>query len=268
MMFTQCPVLVRGGGDLATGIIHRLHQAGFPVGVVELGHPLTVRRLVAVSSAVYDGSATVEGLLARRVRDAEQWQATIEAGAIPVAVCDTIPGWIPTPLVVIDARLAKRNIDTGLDDAEFVVALGPGFNAGTDCDVVVETNRGSRLGRLIDNGPAQANTGTPGVVAGHGASRVLRAPRSGLIDWQVQIGDAVTEGALLGIVDEAEIRAPFEGVIRGLLHPNCRAESGLKVGDVDPRLDAPCDEISDKALAIGGAVVVAILRWMQARAQP
>ena len=268
MLFARFPILVRGGGDLATGVIHCLHQAGFPVGVVELAHPLTVRRRVALSSAVYEGTATVEGLRAQRVSDAEGWLATVGEGEVPVAVCDTIPAWIPTPEVVIDARLAKRNIDTCIDDADFVIALGPGFDAGIDCDVVVETNRGSRLGRIIDNGPAQANTGTPGVVSGYGTERVLRAPKSGMIQWQAQIGDPVARGAVIGTVAGIDILAPFDGVIRGLLHPDCRAESGLKVGDVDPRLDAPCDEISDKALAIGGAVVVAVLGWMKSRAQP
>lgn len=267
MLFARFPILVRGGGDLATGVIHCLHQAGFPVGVVELAHPLTVRRRVALSSAVYDGTATVEGLRAQRVNDVEGWQVTVEEGGVPVVVCDTIPDWIPIPEVVIDARLAKRNIDTCIDDADFVIALGPGFHAGTDCDVVVETNRGSRLGRIIHDGPAQANTGTPGVVSGHGAERVLRAPKSGMIKWQAQIGDPVARGAIIGTVAGMDIHAPFDGVIRGLLHPDCRAESGLKIGDVDPRLDAPCDEISDKALSIGGAVVVAVLGWMKSRAQ-
>lgn len=267
MLFPRCPVLVRGGGDLATGVVHRLHHAGFPVGVAELAHPLTVRRLVAVSSAVHDGSASVEGLMAHKVTGIDDWRATIEAGGVPVAVSETIPGWIPTPAVVIDARLAKRNIDTNIDDADFVIALGPGFEAGRDCDVVVETNRGSRLGRIIAKGPAQANTGTPGVVAGYGVERVLRAPKSGTIDWRAQIGDVVAQGAVIGSVGGMAIHAPFDGVIRGLLHPNCHAECGLKVGDIDPRVDAPCDEISDKALAIGGAAVVAILSWMQGRAR-
>jgi xanthine dehydrogenase accessory factor len=266
MLFARFPILVRGGGDLATGVIHCLHQAGFPVGVVELAHPLTVRRRVALSSAIYDGTATVEGLRAQRVNDAEGWQVTVEQGGVPVAVCDSIPDWIPTPAVVIDARLAKRNIDTCIDDADFVVALGPGFDAGIDCDVVVETNRGGRLGRIIEKGSAQANTGTPGVVSGYGSERVLRSPASGMIQWQAQIGDLVEQEAVLGTIAGMDIHAPFDGVIRGLLHPDCRAESGLKIGDIDPRLDAPCDEISDKALAMGGAVVVAVLGWMKSRA--
>jgi len=267
MLFDRCPILVRGGGDLATGVVHCLHQVGFPVGVVELAQPRTVRRRVAVSNAVYEGTAIIEGLRAERVKDVEGWQATVGEGAVPVAICDTIPDWIPPPEVIIDARLAKRNIDTCIDDADFVIALGPGFDAGIDCDVVVETNRGSRLGRIIDTGPAQANTGVPGIVAGYGAERVLRAPRSGTIRWQMQIGDPVEQGAVLGTVDGVDIHAPFDGVIRGLLHPDCPVEHGLKVGDVDPRLDAPCDEISDKALAIGGAAVEAILGWMKSRGQ-
>lgn len=268
MLFDRCPILIRGGGDLATGIGQCLHRAGFPVGVVELERPLTVRRRVAVSTAVYDGTAVVEGLRARRVSNAYQWQAAVGERELPVAVCETIPDWIPAPEVIIDARLAKRNIDTRIEDADFVVGLGPGFVAGIDCHVVVETSRGSRLGRIIDNGPALANTGTPGVMAGRGAERVLRAPTSGMIQWLAQIGDTVAEGAVIGIVGEKEICAPFDGVIRGLLHPSCPAESGLKVGDVDPRLDATCDEISDKALAIGGAVTVAVLRFLNNRVGP
>ena len=265
MSFARYPVLVRSGGDLATGIIHRLHQAGFPVGVTELERPLTVRRSVAFSSAVYDGETTVEGLMARRVENSEQWHQTLIDGGVPVTTSRTIPDWIPTPEVVVDARLAKRNIDTRLDDAALVIALGPGFDAGRDCDLVIETNRGGRLGRVIERGGAEADTGTPGLVDGHGAERVLRSPRPGPIEWRVQIGDLVAPGDVLGLSGGKEIHAPFAGVVRGLLHSSCHAELGMKVGDIDPRLDARCDEISDKALAIGGAVVVATLAWIRSR---
>ncbi len=266
MSLADYPVLVRGGGDLATGVIHRLCQVGFSVGVLELAQPLTVRRRVALSSAIYDGTITVEGLTAQRVDNSEQWQRAVAAGIVPVAASPTIPAWIPTPEVVIDARLAKRNIDTRRDDAELVISLGPGFEAGHDCDLVIETNRGGRLGRVIEQGAAEADTGTPGLVAGHGSERVLRAPQAGPIEWRVQIGDAVATGDVLGRSGGEEIVAPFPGVIRGLLHPSCDARSGMKVGDIDPRLDTPCDEMSDKALAIGGAVTVATLDWFRRRA--
>jgi xanthine dehydrogenase accessory factor len=253
--------LLRGGGDLATGVAWRLTRAGWPVVVCELAAPLTVRRTVAVSSAVLDGMVDVEGMRAVRARDAEEAVELAATGVVPVLVSPELPS-IDVD-VVVDARLAKRNIDTSINDAALVVGLGPGFTAGVDCHGVVETMRGARLGRLLWSGSAAPNTGTPGVVGGRGVERVLRAPADGTVVWGVSIGDAVEDGQRLGIVDGASINAPFAGVVRGLISDRVGLTTGLKIGDVDPRSDPSAyNEISDKALTIGGGVVEAVLTWL------
>ncbi len=165
--------------------------------------------------------------------------------------------------MVVDARLAKRNIDTSIDDAPLVIGLGPGFVAGHDCHAVVETQRGPHLGRVLWSGSAEANTGTPGVVGGRGTERVLRAPIDGTVAWDVAIGDLVEGGQQLGHVGDVSIDAPFAGMVRGLISERVSLTAGLKIGDVDPRRErSACDEISDKALAIGGGVVEAVSTWL------
>jgi xanthine dehydrogenase accessory factor len=167
---------------------------------------------------------------------------------------------------VVDARLAKRNIDTHIDQAPLVIALGPGFTAGIDCHAVIETMRGHTLGRVIRQGPALPNTGTPGIVAGKGAERVLRAPAAGIVSWQEEIGTAVSAGQRLGAVNGKAVVAPFAGVIRGLIAPGTAVRQGLKIGDVDARADrAACFTISDKALAIGGGVLEALLAHLNSQ---
>ncbi len=252
--------IIRGGGDLATGVAWRLTTAGFPVVATELADPLTVRRTVAVSSAVADGHISIEGMRAARVESAAEAIATANDGTVAVLVSRELPEL--GAAVVIDARLAKRNIDTTLDDAELVIALGPGFAAGTDCHAVIETMRGSRLGRCLWHGSAQPNTGVPGVVGGRDTDRVLRAPATGQVTWRTEIGDVVHDGQLLGTIGDAPIVAPFDGVIRGLIRSGTTVEAPLKIGDVDPRLDARCHEISDKALAVGGGVLEAVMTWL------
>ena len=251
--------LLRGGGDLATGVAWRLTRAGFPVVVCELDNPLTVRCTVALSTAIHDGRVSVEGMVGRRARTADEAVHIAFSGDVGVVVAPDLPDI--SAQVVVDARLAKRNINTSLTDAPLVVALGPGFRAGMDCHAVVETMRGPRLGRLMWEGEAEADTGTPGLVGGRGSERVLRAPAAGEITWTRAIGDVVEAGELLGEVDGSALTAPFDGIVRGLIKPGQVVPVGLKVGDVDPRIDARVDEISDKALAIGGAAVEAVMTW-------
>lgn len=250
--------VVRGGGDLATGVAWRLSRAGFPVVVTELASPLTVRRTVALSSAVTDRSIDVEGMVGRLADSPAEAAAIAESGEIGVVVSPDLPQL--GQRVVVDARLAKRNIDTTVDDASLVVALGPGFTVGLDCHAIVETKRGHHLGRVLWEGSAAPDTGTPGVIEGRAAERVLRAPAAGEVSWQVQIGDVVAKDAELGMIGAEVITAPFDGMIRGLISPTTSIGAGVKVGDVDPRIDpAFCAEISDKALAIGGGVLEAVL---------
>ncbi len=164
--------------------------------------------------------------------------------------------------VVVDARLAKRNIDTTIRDGSMVVGLGPGFTASVDCHAIVETQRGPSLGRVLWQGRAAENTGTPGAVMGRSVERVLRAPIAGPATWKVAIGDHVEEGQLLGHLSGDAIHSPFDGVVRGLIRTGITVPAGLKIGDIDPRPDTNCHQISDKALAVGGGVVEAALAWL------
>jgi xanthine dehydrogenase accessory factor len=294
MLFADTLLVLRGGGDLATGIAYRLHQAGFPLLVLELERPLVVRRYVALATAVLEGEIHIEGLHGQRVETVAEALPLARSGIIPVLVSPHLPDWSKaakeltqryrlvltcaersrssvaevgaekgggaTPTAIIDARMAKRNIDTKIDQAPLVVALGPGFTAGVDCHAVIETMRGHRLGRVIWQGAAQPNTGTPGLVAGKGAERVLRAPAAGVVQWQAAIGDSVAAGAVLGHVDEQPVVAPFAGVLRGLIASGTAVPTTLKIGDLDARNERDaCFTISDKALAIGGGVLEAVL---------
>lgn len=259
--------VVRGGGDLATGVAWRLTRAGVAVVITELATPLTVRRTVALSTAVTDGSVDIEGMLGQKASNAEHAAVIARARGGEVVGVVVSPGLPDIGAdVVVDARLAKRNIDTSIDDAPLVIGLGPGFTAGLDCHAVVETMRGPRLGRAMWSGSAQADTGTPGIVAGRGAERVIRAQAAGTVRWVRAIGDAVDDHEVLGTVGDLPVLAPFAGVVRGLILPGSEAMAGLKIGDIDPRLDASaCHEISDKALAIGGGVTEAVLWWSRRR---
>ena len=263
MLFTNDLVVLRGGGDLATGIAYRLHKAGFPLVVLELERPLVVRRAVALATAVLEGEITVEELHGQRVDSLTEAIALAQTGVVPVLVAPALPDWSEAglrPTAIIDARMAKRNIDTRIDQAPLVVALGPGFTAGVDCHAVIETMRGHRLGRVIWQGMAQANTGTPGIVAGKGAERVLRAPTAGVVTWQTAIGDRVEADTVLGHVAGQPVAAPFAGVLRGLIAAGTAVSASLKIGDLDARSDRDaCFTISDKALSIGGGVLEAVL---------
>ena len=255
-------LLFRGGGDLATGAVWRLWRARFPIVVCELAKPLTVRRTVSVSSAVALGSVTVEGMPAKRAESAADAAELARRGIVAVLVSHDLP-----PIardIVIDARLAKRNIDTTLADAPLVVALGPGFVAGIDAHAVVETMRGPRLGRVLWSGSAAPDTGVPGEVGGKGAERVVRAPADGAVGWLVSIGDRVAVAQVMGHVGGCSVTAPFDGLVRGLIADGTGVSAGLKIADVDPRVDIDCHEISDKALAVGGGVLEAVLTWTSA----
>jgi xanthine dehydrogenase accessory factor len=274
MLFDSYLVIMRGGGDLATGVAYRLNQAGFPVIALELARPLVVRRRVSLATAVLEGEITVEGLTARLCDTFSEAFDLAQTGIIPLLVSPNLPADPrppspdPHPLILLDCRMAKRNIDTRKDQADLVVALGPGFTAGQDCHAVIETMRGHHLGRVLWTGSAIPNTGTPGIIAGKGAQRVLRAPVGGIVDWRQKIGDRVHEGQYLGSVNGQPLTAPFDGVIRGLIAPSTNVPAGLKIGDVDARAEvSACFTISDKALAVGGGVLEAILSWLNRRSE-
>jgi xanthine dehydrogenase accessory factor len=269
LLFDQI-ILLRGGGDLASGVAHRLHRAGFSVVITELAQPLCVRRAVSFAEAVYAGVITVEGVTARLVAEAEAARMALAAHEIPVLV-DPQGGALAElrPAVVVDARLAKRNLGTTLADAPLVIGLGPGFTAGMDCHAVVETNRGHNLGRVYWRGGAEPDTGQPEPVRGFSVDRVLRAPRAGTFTGRRQIGDRVSAGDVLAEVDGAPLVAPFAGVLRGLLHDGLAVTSSLKVGDLDPRgVREHCFTISDKARSVGGGVLEAVLYGLRTTRSP
>lgn len=257
--------VLRGGGDLATGIAWQLTtRASWPVVVLELAEPLAVRRAVSLATAVTEGEITVQGMRGLLVDEPAEALAVTEQGDVAVLVAPKLAALDPVrPDVVVDARLAKRNIDTSIHDAEMVVALGPGFTAGHDCHAVVETMRGPALGRVMWRGSAQPDTGVPAEVGGQAAHRVLRAPAAGEVSWHVEIGDSVVAGQLLATVAGESVMAPFDGVLRGAIRSGIRVRAGLKIGDLDPRGDpSACYEISDKALAVGEGVLDAVVsRW-------
>ncbi len=253
--------MLRGGGDLATGVAWHLNEAGWPVVVLELPEPLTVRRTVALSTAVTDGEVTVQGMRGVLVASPQEAIATTKRGAVAVLVAPKLGALGSVqPDVVVDARLAKRHQDTAIDAAAVVIGLGPGLTAPLDCHAVVETMRGPRLGRVIWTGSARPDTGVPAEVGGRSGDRVLRALVAGEVSWRVEIGELVAAGQLLGTVGGQAVEAPFDGVLRGAIRPGMTVQPGLKIGDVDPRGNpAVCWEISDKALAVGTGVLEAVL---------
>lgn len=262
-------VLLRGGGDLATGVAARLWRSGFWVVVTEIEQPLAVRRLVSVAEAVYAGAAQVEELRAQRAADVAQARQLLAAGVIPVLVDPEAQSRTDlSPAALVDGRMRKRAPEIGMQAAPLVIGLGPGFTAGENCHAVVETNRGHRMGRVFWEGGAEADTGVPDPVSGQSVDRVLRAPADGVFQPQVEIGSRVRRGDRLATVNGTELSAPFDGALRGLLHGGIAVQAGLKVGDLDPRNDpALARLISDKSLAVGGGVLEALLSRPEIRRQ-
>lgn len=281
--------IIRGGGDLGTGAALRLHRAGWRVLVAELLQPLVIRRAVALASAIYDGAIEVEGALGRRIH-ADQLEreaaACWTADQIPVVVDpDRAAAAQLKPMVMIDAIMAKRNLDTHTGEAPIVIALGPGFTAGVDCHAVIETQRGHNLGRVYYQGAAQPNTGTPGSLGGQDAPRVVRAPVAGIFYAQRKIGDRLKAGDIIGRVITVDVslsasaagrlaaidrdasqplgivvKTKIEGVLRGVLHDGLKVTANAKIADVDPRGEVEhCFTVSDKAWAVGGGVLEAVL---------
>lgn len=258
-------VLVRGAGEQASGVGWVLAKAGFRVVMTEVAEPLMVRWPVAFGTAVAEGRWQVEGVAAVRIEDPRECLAVWQAGEIPVLI-DPEMRRLPelNPLILVDAILAKRNLGTKRYMAPLTIGLGPGFTAGLDVDVVVETNRGHDLGRLIYKGNAQPNTGIPGEVCGLTRERVLYTSKAGVFRAKRGIGEQVAAGDSLGEIDDGgqseEALAPCSGVLRGLLRTNTPVTERVKLGDVDPRGQVEvCWTISEKARALGGAVLLGIL---------
>lgn len=253
--------VIKGAGEMASGIAHRLHRAGIRrITMLDIERPLCVRRFVSFCEAVHDGVAEVEGVTGERAGDVSLTASIWEAGRIAVLV-DPLWQNIPaiSPDVVVDAIMAKRNLGTSRAEAPFVIGVGPGFAAPRDVHAVVESNRGHDLGRVIYKGTAEPYTGLPGEVKGVGRERVLRSPVAGPVKHVRRIGDDVKKGDLILYVGDAPVYAPFDGLLRGLIR-EMEVENAEKVGDVDPRARKEyCYSISDKARGIGGGVLEAIL---------
>lgn len=254
-------ILIKGAGDLATGVAHRLSRAGFAVLMTELARPTAIRRTVAFGEVVYSYELTVEGITARRAGP-DDFQEVLAGGVIPV-VPEADPAWLAglKPAALIEATLSKFNTGVKREPGRVTLALGPGYEAGRDVDGVVETARGHFLGRLILEGPALPNTGSPGLVGGFGPERLIRSPGAGPVDFEVAIGQSVREGQILGRVGREPIVAAISGVLRGALRNGLEVTRGFKIGDIDPRPEA-ADFIhspSDKARAVAGGVLEGLL---------
>ncbi len=257
-------VLVRGAGEMASGVAHRLHRSHFRVCMLDIPMPLAVRREVSFCEAVYEGEKEVEGVRAITIGKPEAIQAIWEKQGIPLIVD---PEGRRTrdflkPDVLVDAILAKKNLGTRMADAPLVIGLGPGFSAGKGRSLVVETNRGHNLGKVIFEGMAEPDSGRPGEIGGFTTERVLRSPKAGVFHSRFSIGDPIEKGSIAAEVDGLPVIAEIGGMVRGMLREGTTVDKEMKVGDIDPRAKRDhCFSISEKARAIGGGVLEAILYW-------
>lgn len=260
-------VVIRGAGDIATGIALRLWRSRIRVVMTDLERPTAIRRTVCFSQAIPNGETKVEDVTAKRAFDAANALALLERGVVPV-LADPEGSCIPVlePDGVVDAILAKKNLGTRITDARVVVGVGPGFTAGEDCHAVVETVRGHCLGRVYYRGSAQPNTGIPGLIGGFAGERVLRAPADGVFHQLREIGEQVKEGDVAATVDGRPMVCTLTGVLRGILPEGTPVFKGMKAGDIDPRCELEhCRCASDKALAVGGGVLEALLALHQSK---
>ena len=249
--------IVRGGGDLATGIIYRLWRAGYKVLCLEKQFPLVVRRTVSTAQAVFDGTHEIEGMKSIRLDSECEWEdGTVGVKVDPNGECISTM----SPMLVVDAIMAKRCTGTNKNMAPLVLAIGPGFHAPAQVHGVIETKRGHYLGRLITNGSAIPDTGIPSAEMGYTVERLLRAPKDGYVAPLREIGDSVEAGEIVATIGGTEIKSQITGVLRGMIHPSVYVTGGMKIGDIDPRdVREHCFSISDKALSIAGGVLEAIM---------
>ncbi len=258
-------VVVKGAGDLATGVMHRLVRAGFAVMATELPQPTVLRRTVAFAEAVTLGQMTVEDVTACRASSIEEIQVALMNGFVPIVVDpDVMLIKQIQPKVLVEATLSKYNSGITMNDAPIVIALGPGYEAGKDAHAVIETHRGHNLGRVYLQGCAEPDTGVPGMIGGYANERLLRAPCAGTLYGMRQIGDQVQAGETVAVVKSGEsttpITAAISGILRGLVRDGLVVNTGMKVGDIDPRaVREHCFTISDKSRAVGGGVLEAIM---------
>lgn len=265
-------IIVRGGGDIATGTIMKLYQCGFPVLILEIENPSAIRRNAAFCEAVYQGTQTVEDVTCTRAESVEEAAALLAEGKLALLV-DPACGCLRQlrPLALVDGILAKKNLGTTRDMAPITVALGPGFAAGADVDAVIETQRGHRLGRVIYAGSAAPNTGIPGKIAGYDKERVIHSPAAGILRNVAALTDTVKKGQVIAVVEtgsgQVPVEATLDGLLRGLIRDGYPVTKGFKIADIDPRADEynNCFTISDKARCIAGGALEAILHLKKER---
>jgi xanthine dehydrogenase accessory factor len=262
MKLSDLIVLIRGAGEMATGVAWRLYQSRFKILMTEVPHPLAVRREVSFCEAVYEGRKKVERVEAVLIHSTDEIAGAWRSLQIPLVIDPELSISLAVPPdILVDAILAKRNTGTLIRQAPLVIALGPGFKAGRDAHLVIETNRGHNLGRIITDGEAEADTGLPGLIGGYSKERVLRAPGPGVVKGLKGIGDPVARGEVVARVDGGPVRAEITGILRGLIRDGTPVSAGLKIGDIDPRGNREfCFTISEKARAIAGGVLEGILR--------
>ena len=260
-------IIVRGGGDLATGAIYKLKKSGFSVLILEVESPSAIRRNVAFCEAVYQGRQTVEDMTCYKAESLQQAQQYLSEGKLTVLVDPTGESISKLkPLAVVDAILAKKNLGTNRNMAPITVALGPGFTAGQDTDAVIETKRGHNLGRVLWQGAATPNTGIPGLIGGYGKERVIHCPAEGILRNVCKITDTVKRGQEIAVVEtensHVSVVASLDGLLRGLIRDGYPVTKGFKIADIDPRTEEyqNCFTISDKARCIAGGVLEAILQ--------
>lgn len=259
-------IIVRGGGDLATGTIHRLWASGFSVLVLESDKPAAIRRQVSVCEAIYDGEAIIEGMKCIKINEPNQAEDILKQGFVPI-IADAEGKSIEQlkPDIVIDAIIAKRNLGTFRNMANLTIALGPGFEAGNDVDIVIETKRGHNLGRIIKKGCAFPNSGIPGNICGYTAERVIHSPADGIIKNIRHIGDIVKKDEPIAEIKNSGIiiKATIDGILRGLIRDGYEVTKGFKIADIDPRKEEinNCYTISDKARCIAGSVLECVCSY-------
>lgn len=263
-------IIVRGGGDIATGTISKLYHSGFSVLILEIATPSAIRRNVAFSEAVYQGTQTIENLTCHLAKDMQQAKQFLEEGKLTMLV-DSEATSISSfkPIAVIDAILAKKNLGTTIDMAPITIALGPGFCAKKDVNAVIETQRGHNLGRIIYDGTATPNTGVPGMIGGYDKERVIHSPAEGILRNVCHVTDTVTAGEIIAEIETEQgivpVHATIDGLLRGLIRDGYPVTKGFKIADIDPRLEQynNCFTISDKARCIAGGVLESLLYFIK-----
>ncbi|HOV90379.1 MAG TPA: selenium-dependent molybdenum cofactor biosynthesis protein YqeB [Syntrophorhabdaceae bacterium] len=261
---TDVKIVIKGAGEMASGIAHRLYMANFKkIIMTEIERPISVRRFVAFSEAVYEKTWTVEGVTGELFTSLDEVEGIWARGSIGVIVD---PNWsiikVFKPYIVIDAIMAKKNLGTKKDEAPIVIGVGPGFTAPDNCHVVVESNRGHNLGRVFYQGSAEAHTGVPGPVMGLTTERVLRSPHAGMVKHVMKLGDEAKKGDIVMYINDTPVTAPIDGILRGLIR-EIYVTDNEKIGDIDPRGKKEyCFTISEKARAIGGGVLEAVMHFM------